>query len=61
MSEIYRVIETLIKDVKRNINQDNITFVKAYNNNIANAIKEKGGKQNGKERSSRGKGCTQPF
>ena len=41
MSEIYRVIETLIKDAKRNINQDNLTFVKAYNNNIANAYSDK--------------------
>ncbi|MGN1130407.1 MAG: hypothetical protein ACI4Q8_03565 [Ruminococcus sp.] len=40
MSEIFRVIDTLIKDTKRKL-KENITFVKAYSDNIANTCSDK--------------------
>lgn len=40
MSEIFKVIDTLIKDTKRKL-KENITFVKAYSDNIANTYSDK--------------------
>lgn len=40
MSEIFRVVDALIKDTKRKL-KENITFVKAYSDNIANTYSDK--------------------
>ena len=40
MSEIFRVVDALIKDTKRKL-KEKITFVKAYSDNIANNYSDK--------------------
>ena len=57
----YFIVYSNVKGVNIDIEITGIELAEEDYINIANAIKEKGGKQNGKERSSRGKGCTQPF